>query len=172
VHRLQGETGVVSDLAELLGAFHREKLATVLRHQAGARLVRGYDANNVYQYAVNRGEVQLTWVRRALEELGAPEPEPVDEPSRAVPGRGPGADAAVLREDGADAAAFVARWTPRVDAMDHARHRKMLRVILGEMVEQARAFDQSAAGRDDVLGRHNPRNAPPAGEVLATRWVE
>jgi hypothetical protein len=162
----------MTGLAELLQDFYREKLATVLRHQAVARVVRGYDANNIYQYAINRGDVQLTWVRRVLEEMGAAVPDAGAEPRREASGRGADADAAVLREDAQDAQAFVARWTPRVDAMDNARHRKMLRVILGEMVEQQRSFDQAAAGRTDVLGRHNPNNPPPAGEVLGARWIE
>ncbi len=162
----------MTGLAELLQDFYREKLAMVLRHQAGARVVRGYDANNTYQYAINRGDVQLTWVRRALEELGAAVPDAGAELSRTAAGRGPDADAAVLHEDASDARAFVTRWTPRVDAMENARHRKMLRVVLGETVEQERSFEQLAAGRTDVLGRHNPHNPLPSGEVLATRWIE
>jgi hypothetical protein len=162
----------MTGLAELLQDFYREKLAMVLRHQAGARVVRGYDANNTYQYAINRGDVQLTWVRRALEELGAAVPDAGAEPARTATGRGADADAAVLREDAGDARTFVTRWTPRVDAMENARHRKMLRVVLGETVEQERAFEQLAAGRTDVLGRHNPHNPLPSGEVLGTRWIE
>jgi hypothetical protein len=162
----------VTGLAELLQAFYRDKLATLLRHQAAARVVRGYDANNTYQYLINRDDTQLSWVRRALEDLGAAVPDAEPEPQRTAAGRGAEADAAVLREDAQDARDFVARWTPRVEAMENARHRKMLRVILGEMVEQARSFDQAAAGRLDVLGRHNPNNPPPSGEVLGTRWVE
>lgn len=159
-------------LSRLLQEFYRDKLATVLRHQAGARLVRNYDANNTYQYAIYRGEAHLSWVGAALEEAGVPLPEEGPEPARSAAGSGPEAGAAILREDAADAGGFVARWTPRVDAIEHARHRKMLRVILGEMAEQQRSFEQALAGRTDVLGRHNPRNPPPSGEVLGARWVE
>jgi len=42
----------------------------LLRHQAGARLIGQYDANNTYQYIVNREEAQLTWVATAIRELG------------------------------------------------------------------------------------------------------
>jgi hypothetical protein len=162
----------MTGLVQLLQEFYRDKLDTVLRHQAGARLVAGYDANNVYQYAINRGEVQLSWVRGALEDLGGAVPDTPPEPGR---GAGNGAaqdDARILGEDAQAAAAFVAKWTPRVEAMENDRHRKMLRVILGEMIEQQRSFDQSLAGRTDVLGRHNPHNDLPMGQVLGTRWVE
>jgi hypothetical protein len=67
--------------------------------------------------------------------------------------------------------AFVERWTPRLAAITHARHRKMLDVVLGEMQEHGRLFRQAADGRTDVIGA-----APPGtvrhGVVLGTRWVE
>ncbi len=162
----------MSALVPLLQEFYREKLETVLRHQADARLVTGYDANNIYQYAINRGEVQLSWVRLALEELGASVPEPPSQPAPLAGGRGGRVEARVLQEDAQAAAAFVARWGPRLDGLENVRHRKMLRVIVGEMVEQQRSFEQALAGRTDVLGRHNPRNDPPSGQVLGARWVE
>ena len=37
--------------------------------------------------------------------------------------------------------------------MPNARHRSMLRVILGETLEHKRFFDQALAGRTDLLGR-------------------
>ncbi len=37
--------------------------------------------------------------------------------------------------------------------MANARHAKMLRVILGETLEQKRFFEQALAGRTDLLGR-------------------
>jgi hypothetical protein len=162
----------MTELPALLQECYRDKLAMVLALQAGARLVRSYDANNAYQYWINRGDVQLSWIRSALEDLGAAVPESGPEPARAAAGQAGEAETAVLREDAAASAAFVARWTPRVEAMANARHRKMLRVILGEIVEQQRALDQALAGRTDVLGRHNPRNPAPSGEVLASRWIE
>jgi hypothetical protein len=48
----------------------------------------------------------------------------------------------------------------------------MLRVILGETLEQKRTFEQALAGRTDLLGRHVERAAPSAGTVLPTRWIE
>ena len=40
----------MTDLLTLLLEFYRDKLAAVLRHQAAARHVSQYDANNTYQY--------------------------------------------------------------------------------------------------------------------------
>ena len=34
----------------------------------------------------------------------------------------------------------------------HARHKGMLKVILGEMLEHKRLFEQAAAGRQDLIG--------------------
>jgi hypothetical protein len=47
----------------------------------------------------------------------------------------------------------------------------MLRVVLGEMLEQKRFFEQAREGRKDLLGRRtSPSQA--TGSVLSTRWVE
>ena len=54
----------------LLQEFYREKLAALLRHQAGARVVAQYDQNNTYQFIVTRDETQLSWVGKAIEEMG------------------------------------------------------------------------------------------------------
>ena len=67
--------------------------------------------------------------------------------------------------------AFVERWRPRVPTMTNARHRKMLELMLGEMLEQTRFFEQAAAGRDDLLGRRMP-GASTGDGVLAVRWME
>jgi hypothetical protein len=61
-----------------------------------------------------------------------------------------------LRVIGADrdsARAFRRRWRPRLEAMPNARHRSMLRVIIGETLEHERFFEQARAGRTDLLGR-------------------
>ena len=71
-----------------------------------------------------------------------------------------------------DAQAFVDRWRPRVETMRNARHGKMLRVILGESLEQKRFFEQALAGRTDLLGRRGGHLEPARGEVLSTRWIE
>jgi hypothetical protein len=169
VHHLQGKAVVVNELLELLVAFHREKLAMLMRHQAGARLVAQYDANNTYQYIVNREEAQLSWLETAIRELGGTPAGDAREPERRATGDG---TLDIAREDAHDAGAFVGRWRPRVEAMTNARHRGMLRVILGETLEQQRFFEQAAAGDTNLLGRRTDVVGPRVGEVLPTRWVE
>ena len=68
-------------------------------------------------------------------------------------------------------AAFVEKWAPRVETVSHARHRKMLEVVLGEVQEHRRLFEQAAEGRTDVIGIPLP-GTERRGAVLGTRWVE
>jgi hypothetical protein len=161
----------VTDLLLLLQEFHREKLAMLLQHQAGARLIGQYDANNTYQYIINREEAQLTWLAAAIAELGGAVAD-ASEPVRAAKGKATAAAQAVLDEDGQDAQRFVDRWRPRIDRMNNARQARMLRVILGETLEQKRFFDQALAGRHDLLGRRAEQLGPSHGEVLPSRWIE
>ena len=161
----------MTDLLGLLQEFHHEKLTTLLRHEAGARLVGQYDANNTYQYIVNREEAQLSWVAKAIAELGGT-PSKVAEADRNVRGKAGDAAPVIFEEDARDAQAFVDRWRPRIEAMANARHAKMLRVILGEVLEQKRFFEQALAGRTDLLGTRSEAVGPLVGHVLATRWIE
>src|SRR5207248_11096614 len=82
LHHLQGKAERVSDLLPLLEEFYREKLAMLLRHQAGARLVGQYDVNNTYQYIINREDAHLSWVGKAIEELGGKIAADAGEPDR------------------------------------------------------------------------------------------
>ena len=159
----------MTDVLPLLQEFYREKLAMLLQHQAGARLIGQYDANNTYQYIVNREEAQLTWVATAIAELGGTV-EDASEPARQAKGKG--AAQVIFEEDARDAERFVERWRPRIDEMANARHAKMLRVILGETLEQKRFFEQALAGRQDLLGRRAEQLGPSYGEVLSSRWIE
>jgi hypothetical protein len=159
----------VTGTLALLQEFYREKLAALVRHQAASRVVVQYDQNNTYQFIVNRDETQLSWVGKAIEEMGGQLAD-ASEPDRG--GKGAQAANAVLEEDARDAAAFVERWRPRIDQMTDARHAKMLRVILGEVLEQKRFFEQARAGRTDLLGRRADVLGPSHGEVLPTRWIE
>ena len=52
----------------------------------------------------------------------------------------------------------------------NARLRTLLRLVLGETLEQKRFFDQALAGRTDLLGRRAD-GAGTKGAVLPTRWV-
>jgi hypothetical protein len=171
LHHLQGKAELVSDLVALLQEFYREKLAALLKHQAGARLVAQYDQNNTYQYIINREDVQLSWVGKAIAELGATAADDQAEPPRGDGRRGD-ASRAIFDEDARDAQAFVDRWRPRIDQMANARHAKMLRVVLGEVLEQKRFFEQALAGRTDLLGRRADVLGPSYGAVLPTRWIE
>ena len=161
----------MTDLLPLLQEFYRDKLSSVLQHIAGARVVSDYDANNTYQYIINREETQLSWVAQAIVELSGDVPagpaEAVNEgdtPSKEMQ--------AVIERDVHDAQAFLDRWRPRVDTMANARHRRMLNVILGETVEQKRFFQQALAGRHDLLGRRTEDVGLLVGKVLPTRWIE
>lgn len=176
----------MSDLLSLLQDFYREKLAALLRHQASALQIGQYDVNNTYQYIINREETQLSWVAAAIDQLGGAPPE-ASEPGdhrraggESTNGRAASARTAdraaighaAIEEDARDAQAFVERWRPRIDALVNARDAKMLRVILGEVLEQKRFFEQALAGRTDLLGRRGQVLGPSHGEVLPTRWIE
>ena len=150
----------------LLLEFYREKLAAVVQHIAGAQLVPQYDANNTYQYVVNREETQLAWLRSAIMDLGGPIPTDAGESQRS------GKAERIFEEDAREAKAFIEKWTPRVEALRHARHRGMLRVILGETIEQQRFFEQALAGRTDLLGIRTEKAGKRVGAVLPTRWLE
>jgi hypothetical protein len=88
-----------------------------------------------------------------------------------VAGKG-ASEADAVREDALAAEAFVTKWRPRVEAMTNIRHAKMLGVILGEVLEQKRSFEQALAGRTDLLGRRGDQLAPSHGVVLPSRWIE
>ena len=154
----------------ILLEFHRDKLTLRQRHVAVAKQVSQYNANNTYQYVINREDVHLSWLDAALAELDAT-PRPWPSPCCR---RRPEGKLRAARDAGrADAGAFVARWRPRLTELTHARHRNMLDVILGETLEQKRFFDQIAAGRDDALGRRsNGPGSPGTGDgVMDKRWI-
>jgi hypothetical protein len=161
----------VTDTLALLQEFYRERLSMLLQHQAGARLIQQYDVNNTYQYIVNRDDVQLSWLAKAIEELGGAVVEQTEHP-RSSSGKASESARRVIDEDVREAQAFVDRWRPRVESMNHARHRSMLRVILGEVLEQKRFFAQALAGRTDLLGRRGASVGPSHGDVLPSRWIE
>ena len=157
----------MTDLLPLLQEFYRDKVAMLLRHQAGARRVAQYDVNNTYQYIINRDETHLSWVGKAIAELGGTVPD-----DGAPAAEGKDKEAEIARADAEAAGAFVDAWRPRVAAMTNARHAKMLNVILGEILEQKRFFEQALAGRTDLLGRRGEQLEPSHGTVLPARWIE
>jgi len=160
-------TAESNDTVGLLTEFYREKLTLLLQHQAHARHITQYDANNTYQYIINREDVQLGWLAKAIGDADGAVPET---PAAVVDASGDAA--ALMSNDAATAGNFIKQWRPRVDAMEHARHQAMLRVILGETREQQRFFEQALAGRTDLLGRRTHDAGPSHGEVLPARWIE
>jgi len=157
---------IPSDLVPLLAECYTDRLALLQRHVASATHVADYDINNAYQYIAAREETHVYWLHRAILDVGGT--VPADPPAPAVARAG-------LRElAAADAranAAFVDKWAPRVKGISHARHRKMLEVVLGEVQEHRRLFEQAAEGRTDVIGT-SLHGADHRGVVLGTRWVE
>jgi hypothetical protein len=174
VHHVQGKAKLVTpaDLLSLLQEVYRAKLALSQRHQQGAQGVSSYEFNNTYQYVINREDTHLEWLRAAIEGLGATTAD-VSVAVLPVPdaGRGLQAGLAIIEDDARTARAFVEMWAPRVQAVSHDRHRKMLELMLGEVREHTRFFELAVAGRQDLLGRR-PAGAGTGGGVLPTRWVE
>jgi hypothetical protein len=159
-----------TELLALLREFYRDKLALRQRHVAVARHVQHYDFNNTYQYVIAREDVQLNWLRDAITDAGGTLDE-VPEPAIDASPKAADLQAQLIAEDSEAAQAFVDKWRPRMDALPNARHRSMLRVILGETLEHRRFFDQALAGRSDLLGRRAD-GAGTGGGVLGVRWIE
>ncbi len=161
-----------AELLTVIKECHREKLALRQRHVAVARHVSDYNFNNTYQYIIAREDVHLQWLEAAIAEL-ADTPDDEREPDIPAPGKKE-SFLPLVESDARLADAFVSRWQSRLETVTHARHRSMIRVILGETLEHKRFFDQMLAGREDLLGRR--ANGPgPSGTgdgVLPVRWIE
>ena len=159
-----------TELLALLREFYRDKLAMRQRHVAVAKHVPDYDFNNTYQYVIAREDMQLNWLADAITGMGGTLEDAVEP---AIQGSGKSADvqSQLIGEDRSAAQKFVDTWRPRVEAMPNARHRSLLRVILGETLEHKRFFDQALAGRTDLLGRRAD-GAGTGGGVLPVRWIE
>jgi hypothetical protein len=172
VHRLQAEAEHVktSEILAVLTEFHRDRLTARQRHAAVAHHVGNYSFNNTYQYIIAREDVHLSWLEAALRELGVT-PEQIDEPVLASPGKKADSFLPLAQEDARDAEAFASRWRERIASVTNARHRSMLGVIIGEVLEHKRFFDQMTAGRDDLLGRRMD-GAGTGNGVLGVRWLE
>jgi hypothetical protein len=163
------------ELLTFLNQFAADRVMLVQRHEAGARAVSHYDFNNTYQYVINREDTHLSWLQDALAEYDAPLPPPtrtlsVPEVAKAKKIE-PSSFRAIVEDDATHLGSFVSQWRPKVEAITHARHRKMLDVILGESLEHQRFFEQAASGFEDLLGRRTGGVARQ-GAVLPTRWME
>ena len=155
-------------LAELIRDFYLERVSHLMRHEDVAQLVTDYDINNAYQYIIAREQTHLSWLQHALLDLGAPlVKDPARGPALSVKGDGWKSLAA---DDAGANAKFVEKWRPKVETVSHARHKGMLKVILGEMLEHKRLFDQAASGNQSLIGKSLEIN-DHAGIVLADRWT-
>jgi uncharacterized protein (DUF1501 family) len=163
------------ELQKVLTEFTADRLALLLRHEAGARVVSHYDFNNTYQYVIAREETHVTWLQAALAELSAPVPSPAA--ALPVPDAlkskkvEPASYRPILEDDARGLGSFLTKWRGRVDEITHARHRTMLNVIIGESAEHMRLFEQAAGGFEDLLGKRTGGVARQGG-VLSTRWME
>jgi hypothetical protein len=168
---VQGKAKVVkpSELVALLHECYTERLAQYERHKAVAAHIGPYDANNTYQYVINREETHLSWLADALKDLGAPVPAAPPGPSITLE-RSKDAWRPLAAEDAQRGRQFLEKWRPRVEALTHARNQTMLRLMLGEVGEQIRFFEQATAGKDDLLGRSTV-GAGKRGSVGSSRWL-
>jgi len=161
------------DLQTLVRNFYLERLGLLMQHESAARYVSDYDVNNAYQYIISREETHVSWLQHALLDLGVAIPADPSRPDVKPTRKGKGNEA-VLELTGNDATAsqrFVDKWRDTVEQVTNARHQGMLRVILGEMLEHRRLFEQASQGRTDIIGTHLAINER-RGKVLETRWVE
>src|SRR5262245_34228066 len=113
-----------------------------MQHENVAQVTTDYDANNAYQYIIAREQTHLSWLQHPLRDLGAPLPADPARPS-AVSAKGD-AWKSLAGQDSRANTQFVEKWRPKVEAVTHARHKGMLKVILGETLEHARLFDQAS----------------------------
>jgi hypothetical protein len=171
VHHLQGKAEGVTptELQQLIRAFYLERLTLLMQHEGVARHITDYDVNNAYQYIINREETHVSWLQHALLSMGTEIPADPARPDVA-PRKGKDAGLELCGDDARANAAFVGRWKDKVEHVTNARHQGMLRVILGEMLEHGRIFEQASQGRTDIIGTHLAINAR-RGQVMDSRWV-
>ena len=155
-------------LADLIREFYLERVGMLMRHEDVAQLVTDYDINNAYQYIIAREQTHLSWLQHALLDLGAPL---VDDPARGPVLKAKGdAWKAMAGDDATGNARFVEKWRAKVEDISHARHKGMLKVILGETLEHKRLFDQAASGNKNLIGTSLAIN-DHSGDVMPVRFV-
>lgn len=148
--------------------FYLERVTLVMRHEDVAQVITDYDINNAYQYIIAREQTHLSWLQHALLDLGAPL---ANDPARGATLTAKGdAWKQFAGEDARANAAFVEKWRGKVDGVTHARHKGMLKIVLGETLEHKRLFDQAAEGRRDLIGKSLEIN-DHSGAVMPVRFV-
>jgi len=156
-------------LADLIREFYLERVGMLMRHEDVAQLVTDYDINNAYQYIIAREQTHLSWLQHALLDLGsglAADP-PREGGVAAVKGDG---WKSLCSDDATANARFAEQWRTKVETVSNARHKGMLKVIIGETLEHKRLFDQAAAGRKDLIGKSLEINDHD-GNVMTSRWT-
>ena len=155
-------------LADLIREFYLERVALLMRHEDVAVTITDYDINNAYQYIIAREQTHLSWLLHALLDLGAESPQ---DPARGATLTAKADEWKRFADEDATAnARFVEKWRPRVEEVTNARHKGMLKVILGEMLEHKRLFDQAGQGRRDLIGKSLDIN-DHSGKVMSARFV-
>jgi hypothetical protein len=86
-------------------------------------------------------------------------------------GKGLALQAAIFDDDIRSQQSLVDKWRAKIEPMTNARHQNMIKVILGEVLEHKRFFEQAKAGHDGLLGTRMP-GASTGDGVLPTRWLE
>jgi hypothetical protein len=142
-----------AELVRLLQSLYRETSELLLSRQARARSITSYEANNAYQQVLGRQDVHLRWISDALTDLGGAVPEVGLDESQATADKGTDVKT-IVQSDALAQQAFIERWNARLETISNARHRKMVSLMLGEMAEHLRVFEQALEGRTDILGRH------------------
>ena len=155
-------------LPELIRDVYLERVSQLMRHEDVAQVITDYDINNAYQYIIAREETHLSWLQHALLDLGA---KLAADPARGatLTARGD-AWKTFAAEDATANARFVEKWRPKVDAVSNARQKGMLKIILGEMLEHKRLFDQAASGNRELIGKSLAIN-DHSGSVMPVRFV-
>jgi hypothetical protein len=170
LHYLQrkAESVIEQPLAELIRDMYLERVSLLMRHEDVAQVVTDYDINNAYQYIIAREQTHLSWLQHALLDLGA---TLVNDPPRG-PALSAKGDAwkSLAADDARAKAQFVEKWRPKVETVSNARHKGMLKVILGETLEHKRLFDQAAAGNRNLIGTSLEIN-DHSGAVMPVRFV-
>jgi len=160
-----------TELQALLREFYLERLALLMRRESAARFVSDYDVNNAYQNVIGREETHVSWLQHALLDLGSEIPADPASPDIKPSRKGNDAVLELAADDARANQQFVDKWRSRVDNVTHARHKGMLGVVLGEMLEHQRLFEQAAQGRTDIIGTALAINER-RGKVIDRRWIE
>lgn len=155
-------------LADLLRDLYLERVSLLMRHEDVAQVITDYDINNAYQYIIAREQTHLSWLQHAMLDVGG---TLVGDPARGASLSAKGdAWKAFASEDAAANERFVEKWRQKIEAVTHARHKGMLKVILGETLEHKRLFDQAGSGRRDLIGKSLDIN-DHSGDVMPFRWT-